>query len=578
MLKIGNLILALLLVLPAALVAQDDIVVTTSASERTVRKGDRFALSIEIKGSQFRNVTRPTLPGIPGVVLQSAQPSTSTNYSFVNGVASRTYTFTYVYQADRVGSITIPTFSVTVDGREYLTNAFTMTVLDRDTSEPEESAEIYIRMEVSERRPVVGEQLLAELVLYFKPTIEILQFQIANSWRTDGFWKESLDDGTTPVAENIVIRGERYRRAVLSKHALFPNRSGELSIGEQPVTVTVRTAGRYADPFNVFFGNQRAVDLSTDAIGIRVAALPEPESGTSINAVGDFKITRRISNPTVSVGEAIELVTEISGSGNLALLTKPEYELPEGFETYQPSEDLNLTPTATAITGTRTFRDVIIARRGGTYTLPAAELAVYNPRRNEYQVTTLGAVIITVNRDTNTPLSYTSDTRFSMVPVMTATPWVTRHAFGTWRQWWFWLGIVLPLLLIVWGWRDRKNRDKLNSDYGFFRKTKAKERAMSKLAAITPEQDVKDTYAALYSALSGFICDKLGLPEAGLSDQQLLDAMTQAGVNAQAVSDAKRLFESCNTIRFAPVASRKDVAREQQLVLHLIQTISEVVP
>jgi hypothetical protein len=190
----------------------------------------------------------------------------------------------------------------------------------------------------------------------------------------------------------------------------------------------------------------------------------------------------------------------------------------------------------------------------------------------------LGAVIITVNRDTNTPLSYTSDTRFSMVPVMTATPWVTRHAFGTWRQWWFWLGIVLPLLLIVWGWRDRKNRDKLNSDYGFFRKTKAKERAMSKLAVITPEQDVKDTYAALYSALSGFICDKLGLPEAGLSDQQLLDAMTQAGVNAQAVSDAKRLFESCNTIRFAPVASRKDVAREQQLVLHLIQTISEVVP
>jgi hypothetical protein len=433
-------------------------------------------------------------------------------------------------------------------------------------------------MEVSERRPVVGEQMLAELVLYFKPTLEILQFQIANSWRTDGFWKESLDDGTTPVAENIVIRGERYRKAVLSKHALFPNRSGELTIGEQPVTVTVRTAGRYADPFNVFFGNQRAIDLSTDAIAVRVAGLPVPETGTDINAVGDFKITRRISNPTVSVGEAIELVTEISGSGNLALLTKPEYVLPEGFETYQPSEDLKLTPTATAITGTRTFRDVIIARRGGTYTLPAAELAVYNPRSNSYQVTTLGAVTITVNRDANTPLSYTSDSRFTMVPVMAATPWLTRQAFGTWRQWWFWLGIVLPILLMLWGWRDRQNRNKLNSDYGFFRKTKAKERAMAKLAGITPEQDVKETYALLYSALSGFICDKLGLPEAGLSDQQLLDAMSQAGVNAQAVGDAKRLFETCTTIRFAPVASRKDVAREQQLVLHLIQTITEVAP
>lgn len=576
--KIGDLILLLLLFLPAVSVAQDDITVTATTNERTVRKGDRFALSIEIKGSQFRNVTRPTLPGIPGLALQSAQPSTSTNYSFVNGVASRTYTFTFVYQADRAGAITIPSFAVTVDGREYLTNSFTLTVQDRDANEPEESAEIYIRMEVSERRPVVGEQILAELVLYFKPTLEILQFQIANSWRTDGFWKESLDDGTTPVAENIVIRGERYRKAVLAKNVLFPNRSGELVIGEQPVTVTVRTAGRYADPFNVFFGNQRAVDLSTDAIAMRVSPLPEPQSGTSINAVGDFKITRRISNPTVSVGEAIEVVTEISGSGNLALLTKPEYVLPDGFETYQPSEDLKLTPTATSLSGTRTFRDVIIARRGGTYTLPTAEIAVYNPRSNSYQTTTLGAVTITVNRDANAPLSYTADTRFTMVPILAATPWTIRSGFSAWRQWWFWLGILLPVALMFWGWRDRAYRHKLNSDYGYFRKTKAKERAMAKLTAITPEQDVKDTYAALYSALSGFICDTYGLPEAGLSDQQLLDAMAKAGVGAQAVSDAKRLFETCTTIRFAPVASRKDVAREQQLVLHLIQAISEGTP
>ncbi len=576
--KIGELILLLMFMLPTILLAQDDITVTVSANERTVKRGDRFALSIEIKGSNFRNVTRPTLPGIPGVVLQSAQPSTSTNYSFVNGVASRTYTFTYVYQADRVGSITIPTFSVTVDGRDYLTNSFTMTAIDRDANEPVESAEIYIRMEVSTRRPVVGEQILAELVLYFKPTLEILQYQVSNSWRTDGFWKESLDDGTAPVAENIVIRGERYRRAILSRHALFPNRSGDMSIGEQPVTVTVRTAGRYQDPFNVFFGNQRAVDLSTDAIPLRVASLPEPERGVSINAVGDFKITRRISNPNVSVGEAIELITEISGAGNLALLTKPEYTLPEGFETYQPSEDLKLMPTSTSLHGTRTFRDIMIARRSGTYTLPTAELAVYNPRTDSYVVTTLGAVTITVNRDANTPLSYTSDTRFTMVPILASTSWITRHPFSAWRAWWFWLGILLPVLLMIAGYVDKKKRDRLSSDYGYFRKTKAKERAMAKLAGITPTTDVKDNYAALYSALSGYISDKLGLPEAGLSDQQLLDALTEAGVSAQAVNDAKRLFETCTTIRFAPVGSRKDIAREQQIVLQLIDTITEVIP
>ncbi len=574
--KIGKLIALLMMVLPVMGSAQDDITITASTNERSVKRGDRFALSIEIKGSNFRNVTRPTLPGIPGVVLQSAQPSTSTNYSFVNGVASRSYTFTYTYQADRVGSVTIPTFSVSVDGRDYLTNSFSITVTERDAADAATSPELYVRMELSKTRPVVGEQILAELVLYYKPTIDITQFVVANSWRTDGYWKESLGDGSPPVAEQVVLRGERYRRAVLAKHALFPNRSGELTIGEQPVTLTVRTAGRYQDPFNVFFGNQRTVDLTTDATPLRIRSLPEPETGTSINAVGDFQITRRVSNPVVSVGEAIELITEISGTGNLALIAKPQFQLPEGFETYQPSEDLKLAPTANALTGTRTFRDVIIARRGGSYTLPAAEIAVFNPDRNRYQVTNLASISITVNRDVNTSLSYSSDNPFSMVPILVATPWIQRSSFSALRAWWFWVLLILPFVAVAVAHRDKQNRDKLTNDYGFFRKTKAKERAVSKLAGITSEQDVKTTYSILYSALSGFICDKLGLPEAGLNDSQLLDAMTNAGVSAQIISETKRVFDTCSTIRFAPVASRKDIAREQQVVNHIIAQLSEV--
>lgn len=574
--KIGKLIALLMLLMPVMVTAQDDITVTASTNERTVKRGDRFALSIEIKGSNFRNVTRPSLPGIPGVVLQSAQPSTSTNYSFVNGVASRSYTFTYTYQADRVGSVTIPTFSISVDGRDYLTNSFSITVTDRDAADAETSSELFVRMELNKTRPVVGEQILAELVLYYKPTIDITQFVVANSWRTDGYWKESLGDGSPPVAEQIELRGERYRRAVLAKHALFPNRSGELTIGEQPVTLTVRTSGRYQDPFNVFFGNQRTVDLTTDAIPLRIRSLPEPETGTPINAVGDFQITRRVSNPVVSVGEAIELITEISGTGNLALIAKPVFQLPDGFETYQPSEDLKLTPTATALAGIRTFRDVIIARRGGSYTLPAVQIAVFNPDRNRYQTTNLASITITVNRDVNTSLSYASDNPFSMVPILVATSWIQPYSFSALRTWWFWVVLILPFVAVTLAYRDMQNRDKLNNDYGFFRKIRANERAAAKLAGITAEQDVKATYGMLYSALSGFICDKLGLPEAGLNDAQLLDALTQAGVPQPIVTETKRVFDTCNTIRFAPVASRKDIAREQQIVNQIISQLSEV--
>src|SRR5690554_4109857 len=103
--------------------AQSDVKVTASVSETQVFQGERINFNIVVSGNNFRNVTRPQIPDeFPGFRLLSPQPSTSTSYSIVNGVASRSYSYGYTLVADTPGNYTFPAVAVDVDGNTFSTN------------------------------------------------------------------------------------------------------------------------------------------------------------------------------------------------------------------------------------------------------------------------------------------------------------------------------------------------------------------------------------------------------------------------------------------------------------------------
>src|SRR5690625_7101908 len=79
---------------------------------------------------------------------------------------------------------------------------------------------------------MTGQQSVASIVLYFKQGMEVTSYQPTSGWRTDGFWKEELENIRQPQAESVILSGVRYRTATLLRYALFPTRSGELSLSE----------------------------------------------------------------------------------------------------------------------------------------------------------------------------------------------------------------------------------------------------------------------------------------------------------------------------------------------------------
>jgi len=590
MLRTGNLraftLLLLLLLSTISPAFAQSAKVTATLSETDIYTGERVSLTVNITGKNFNNVSTPDLPDLTGLEYLSTSPSTSSNYSFINGVISRSYTYTYYLQADKEGTYTIPPVKVTIDGKTYSTDPISVHIQNRnkaaDNQSGKQKPDIYLKMEVSNRHPVVGQQIIASVVIYFRSNLQVISYQPMAGWKAEGFWKEELDDNQQPRAESTIIDGVRYRKAVLMRYALFPSKTTTLQLSPFKVNCTVRYSSDYGDPFSSFFNgfgsDQRSVDLQTDPISVDVKQLPPaPANATALNAVGQFDISRSTDDTQVRVGQSVEIKTVIKGSGNLALISKPKYHFPSAFEVYQPQEQSNIDHNGNRITGTKTFTDVIIPRKIGTFTIPGTRLAYFNDAEQKYQYVDLNPISVNVKANPfagNLTTSESSD--LGIQPLNGLVTWQTEGYRSIFSLWWMWAGLILPLILIGVGYQRKMYLDKLRNDSRFARSTQAtslSDQHLSEAKQAAQKGDLKEAYSKLHQTVSGFIGDRMDLPRAGLEDPVYVKALRDKGVDMDIVKRIERLLTKCSTIRYAPLTSQEDFAQDANAAGELIKSL-----
>lgn len=565
--------------------AQPDVNVIATVSETTVYSGERISLSVEVSGD-FNNVSRPELPEFPGFRLLSNNPSTSRSYSFVNGKTSSSYSYSYYLIAQDKGSYTIPPITVAIDGKDFTTEPIEIKVVDRNGSATDPSSEsrpeIFLRMEISDKKPVPGQQLIADVILYFKDGLEVNSYQPVPGWKAEGFWKEELENTERPRAQSTIVNGIRYRKARLLQFALFPTKTGDLTISPYEIIVSVRAASSRNDPFSSFFGgfgsNQRQVELKTDPVKLEVEPLPAVETGTYIGAVGSFTINRKISTDKAVAGESIEIETTIRGTGNVPLITKPEYNLPEGLEVYDPQESSSLNRRNQRISGTKVFTDIIIARTPGSYVIPEKTVAYFNPARNQYVQEALPALTFSVIRDPNATIAADQPLALPIKPVTGLASWTSTSSTLVLNRWWFWLGLLFPLIVLGIGYWQKTYRDKMTNNTAFARSKRASEIAAKRLEEAIEKSEkghIREAYNLLQKALTGFIGDKLNLPEAGLSIQSYVSALQDKGVDMNLVKNVRMLLDKCATISYAPDTSHSYLKSHVGLAQSIIEKLKK---
>jgi hypothetical protein len=114
---------------------------------------------------------------------------------------------------------------------------------------------------------------------------------------------------------------------------------------------------------------------------------------------------------------------------------------------------------------------------------------------------------------------------------------------------------MFPLLIFGLAYWQKTYLEKMNTDIAFARSKKAGDKAGERLKEAinrSDDGDIKRAYDMLQKALTGFIGDRLGMPEAGLSNNEYIAALEQQGIDPNLVKNVRLLLDKCASISYAP--------------------------
>ncbi|MDT8392517.1 MAG: BatD family protein [Bacteroidales bacterium] len=592
----------------------------TASARKLVSVGDRFQLTYtaNVSGGKFK---APSIENFR--VLSGPNISTSQSYQVINGRMTQSVSVSYVYylQAYAEGTFKIPPAGLDHEGKEYQSNAVEIKVIQgnaqasaanagnqgaqkatADQSQQQSTGDdVFLRTYVSNRNPYQGEQVIVTYKIY-TANVPISEIDFQNSASFPGFWATNLLDTRQQIQpEEEVIDGRQFLSGTLYRGALFPQKSGSITIGPKKLNCTaqIRTEGvkRVRDPFfdsffdDPFFNNRYKnvrLELESNAVNINVKPLPvEGKPAGYSGAVGSFSLKGSVDNTELKVNDAITLKLEISGSGNLELINTPDVNWPPDFETYEPKVINNLSTSNSGVSGSRTFEFLAIPRSAGDFTLDPIELSYFDPRSETYKKLKTEAFHFKVEKgdQSNGTVSYSSVAQEDIMYIgqdiryiKTGNIVLSSRGYYLFNSALFYILIAVPIVLLLITIIIIKSNRKKRRNVALVRNRKATRVArknLKKAKEFMRSQQQEEFYTEISRALWGYLSDKFNIPLSGLSMDSVSKHLASRQVSDDSIAKFIEVLNNCEFARFAPGESKgrmNEIYNESILLISKIES------
>lgn len=560
--------------------------VQAHVSATTIGTEEAVSYTIEISGAQVSDVEIPQPPETDGLQILQTTPSTQTNVSFVNGNVTRTIGYQWNFRPTRTGTVQFLPASITVDDNTHAFDAISVTVVPQSQrparrtqrrspfdlfgDEPAPATigtdDVFVRAVPSASSAYQNEQVTIAYEMYFRANMQPRNSRLADSWDAEGFWREELDVETRPMPQTRVENGLRYNVIILKRVAVFPTRTGALTVDPLRIETEV-LAPRRGNPFSQPFFSLRniyeTIQRGSQPVAIDSRPLPPGAPEHFTGAVGDYTLHAELSQSEVDVGEPIQLTVRISGQGNLATLDEPELSLPGIFEQYEPEVSTSIDNKGAGVRGSKTFTYLLVPRSNGTFDIAPVEFSYFDPDEEVYRTLrsdpfTLRATGVAPEAIAApmTPTGFPVDDIASPLP---ATRWIRYPQSSLHRQAWPYVVLAIPLLLIGVVAVLRRRATRLATDTAYSRTRRAHPLARKHLktaVALKRQDEPRAFYEELEQAVRGFVGNRLNIAELGFTRPQLDEHLASIGLDEALRCALLALLEECDAARFAPARSQ----------------------
>jgi hypothetical protein len=332
-----------------------------------LRAGGSIEITLELDGE----LARIHEIDLPVANLFLSEPSTSTEFSWVNGRTSRQRIFRWAATSRNVGVASVGPLTLTRNGTTRTFPRVVLQVLPAPAAPSTESQaldvldeeqRIVLVAEVDSATAFRGQQRVVSWWLYTRNPIRSVRVTSRPSFRD--FWVEEIP--LDQEAEPEVAADGRTTRYLARRTALFPLRDGRLEV--PPLGVTANLFERIEaqhDPFGV---NRRIVEASATSQPIVLDVRPSPAAITGT-------MTLDCSLPRSSAAGPVVVTVVAKGDGNLRSAPTPGFEGSIDARTEWLDEGTKATSNGERVAMERNWRLTIFPRSFGVLEIPAITLA-----------------------------------------------------------------------------------------------------------------------------------------------------------------------------------------------------------
>ena len=596
------IILLMIIVTTAAAVAQS---LTASAPSR-VAVGEQFRLTYTVN---TQNVSEFRAGNIPDEfeVLIGPNRSMQSSYQMINGHTSQSssITYTYIVAATKGGSFTIPAAHVIVDGKKIASNSLTIKVSGtansgsssrsnsyddgedvREVGSRISGSDLFIKVSANKKRVFEQEPILLTYKVYTLVQLTQLRGDMPD---LKSFYTQEVDLPQQKSFSIETVNGRPYRTCTWSQYVMFPQTTGKLQIPSITFEGIVVQQNRNVDPFEAFFnGGSGYVEVKkkivAPGIDIQVDPLPQRPAAFS-GGVGRFNISGQMDKTETKANDPIKIRVIVSGTGNLKLIKQPVITLPADFDKYEPKVTEQTKLTAAGIEGSKIYDFLIVPRHQGKYDIPPVEFTYFDTNSKSYQtVKTEGFHLDVAKGSGSSSVSDFSgqedlqelnkDIRYIK------TGDTEQHQLGD-----FFFGstaymvsiaalvLVFISLFVIFRQRaiDNANVTKMRGK----KANKVATKRLKQASKLMMDNKPGEFYDEVLRALWGYVGDKLNIPVAQLSHDNISQKLAERGVHQSIIDKFLGALNECEFERYAPGDPKGNMNKVYDKAMLAIEKIEE---
>jgi len=410
----------------------------------------------------------------------------------------------------------------------------------------------FLHATLDKQRAVVGEQVTLNVYLYEDPHLrQGSPSDVHEATATDFVKRSLLQDDTRAIGlGNAVVGGRPWTVKLVRKNALFPLKTGRLTIAPMSLTLPQARVGlRESEVL--------AVDVSEPPVQGR-------PPGYQIGDVGDFSLSANVTPRTIDQHGAIGVTVELRGTGNIpAQLPTPVIPNVEWLE---PSTRDSLGATQNdRFGGSRTFSYVVRIHKDGQVDLGEIKVPYWDPAQRSYNVAraSLGIIGVSKNAARDGGTEEQEQILPNLPPPRKALEGMKSESYLTERPW-YWgalFGSPLACVAVV----------SLSAGLRRLRERRA-------AAAPSPDRIARDRHAEAETALSGAdgkaamsaiaraveatVLARTGVNVKGTSREGAQAELGSADVDETTARAVLDVLRACEDARFSPDGVSIESARE----------------